>query len=166
MKWSGNNNYGTPEYLYTALDMEFGFTLDPCPLNPNFTVDGLKLDWTGQRVFCNPPWSDILPWVTKAYESDALTVFVLPARTDTHWYARMAAAPENTEIRLFRKRVHFIREGVDANPTDGTLVGVVRRMTGVQTLSLDCRPRSRSERSKTASERIRHHGGHLSPQAG
>jgi hypothetical protein len=131
IKWSGNNNYTTPDYLLQALDMEFGFTLDPCPFNPNWTVDGLNLDWTGERVFCNPPWSDITPWVEKAYESNALTVFLLPARTDTGWFARMAASPENTEIRLFRRRVHFLRDGIGGNkaPSDGTMVAVVRQLS-------------------------------------
>lgn len=126
MKWSGNNNYATPEYLYKTLDMEFGFDYDPCPLNPNFDptkdVDGLTTDWTGKRVFCNPPWSEISKWVTKAMTSKCLTVMVLPARTDTEWFHRLK---DSAEIRLFRKRVHFLRDGVN-NPTDGTLIAIVR----------------------------------------
>jgi site-specific DNA-methyltransferase (adenine-specific) len=137
MKWSGNNNYATPEYLYKALDMEFQFDLDPCPLNPSWCpsidTDGLRLDWDGHRVFCNPPWSDVTPWVNKAYASNCLTVFLLPARTDTMWFARLTASPANTEVRYFRKRVHFLRANSEggtekANPTDGTLVAVVRHM--------------------------------------
>jgi len=79
-------------------------------------------------VFCNPPWSDITPWVVKAYASACLTVFVLPARTDTEWYALMAASPSNTDLRFFRKRVPFIRDGVCKHPTDGTLVAIIRNM--------------------------------------
>jgi hypothetical protein len=132
MKWSGNNNYATPGYLYKALDDEFGFDLDPCPLNKDFDPavhrDGLKLHWDGRRVFCNPPWSDILPWVEKAYGSRALVVFLLPARTDTPWYHLLKDS--GAEIRLFRKRVHFLRDGIGGNkaPTDGTMVAVVRRL--------------------------------------
>jgi hypothetical protein len=133
MKWSRNNNYGTPEYLYNALDMEFGFDdFDPCPLNSDWnpldSVDGLTLDWNNRRIFCNPPWSEITPWVDKAYASNALTVFLLPARTSTQWFARLMASPGNTEIRLFRKRVKFIRGGEQKNPTDGTLVAIIRNM--------------------------------------
>jgi hypothetical protein len=124
-KWSGNDNYKTPDFLYEALDKEFGITLDPCPLNPEPDVDGLELDWTDETVFCNPPWSDITPWVKKALDSDCLTVFVLPARTDTEWYHTLAR--RHADLRLFRKRVNFIREGGSASPTDGTLVAIVNR---------------------------------------
>ena len=40
---------------------------DPCPLNPNWTVDGLKLDWK-DKTFVNPPYSKPKPWVEKAIE--------------------------------------------------------------------------------------------------
>jgi hypothetical protein len=134
-RWSHNDNYMTPPYLYEALDMEFEFDLDPCPLNPDFDPaihqDGLKLDWDGRRVFCNPPWSDITPWVKKAFESKAVVAFLLSARTDTRWFHLLKDS--GAEIRLFRKRVHFLRDGVDANPTDGTMVAIVRRLNGGNT---------------------------------
>lgn len=128
MKWSGNNNYATPEYLFQALNMEFDFDLDPCPLNPEFDAskheDGLKLDWTDRRVFVNPPWSDIGPWILKGFSSRArVVVYVVPARTDTEWFHVLRQ--HGAEMRLFRKRVHFIRDGVSANPTDGTLVAII-----------------------------------------
>jgi hypothetical protein len=133
MKWSRNNNYSTPEYIYQALNMEFGFDdFDPCPLDPDWnpilSIDGLKLDWNNLRIFCNPPWSDITPWIEKAYASNALTVFLLPARTDTEWFARLVSSPANTEVRLFRKRVKFIRGEEKPNPTDGTMVAIIRNM--------------------------------------
>jgi DNA N-6-adenine-methyltransferase Dam len=87
--WSGNDNFATPDYLYQSLEREFGLTLDPCPLDPEPDKDGLLLDWTGEVVYCNPPWSDPLPWVNKALASRCITVFVLPARTDTEWFRRL-----------------------------------------------------------------------------
>src|SRR5579863_6397415 len=119
--WSRNDNYATPDYLYQSLEREFGLTLDPCPLDPDHDADGLQLDWTGHVIFCNPPWSDPLPWVEKALVSKCITVFVLPARTDTEWFRRLKDA-RNVELRFFRKRVHFVCDGVKKNPTDGTLV--------------------------------------------
>jgi len=73
-----NDHWRTPEWLYKALDLEFRFDLDPCPLDPHPKIDGLLLDWTGKRVFCNPPYSNILPWIQKALCSNALTVLLLP----------------------------------------------------------------------------------------
>jgi site-specific DNA-methyltransferase (adenine-specific) len=125
IQFSGNDNYATPDFIFAALEREFGITLDPCPLNPEPTEDGLQLDWTDQVVFCNPPWSNIAPWVEKALISRCTTVLLLPARTDVHWFHQLLHRP-NVELRFFRKRVHFIRDGVDKNPTDGTLVAIVR----------------------------------------
>src|ERR1700730_7059284 len=129
MKWSGNDNYATPEYLYHALDDEFDFSLDPCPLNPDWATtgtDGLHLDWTGQAVFCNPPYSNIIPWIDKALKSICLPVFVLPARTETSRSHNLYRS--KAEIRFFRKRIHFIKGGVKASaPVDGPLGAVIRR---------------------------------------
>src|SRR5579862_1527326 len=104
------DSWRTPEWLYKTLDKEFGFNLDPCPFQPNWTPgvhqNGLDLDWNGQRVFCNPPYSDIMPWVGKAYSSAALTVFLLPAWTATDWFHILR--DRGAEIRYFRHRVNFI----------------------------------------------------------
>ncbi|MGD0696536.1 MAG: DNA N-6-adenine-methyltransferase [Terriglobia bacterium] len=124
MHWSHDDNFGTPEYLRSALEREFGLDYDPCPLASPPVKDGLAADWTGKNVFCNPPWSKPLPWVKKALASRCLTVFVLPARTDTAWFHLLKDA--GAELRFFRKRVHFVKEGVRKNPTDGTLVAIVR----------------------------------------
>jgi site-specific DNA-methyltransferase (adenine-specific) len=129
LKWTGNNSYATPRYLYDALDSEFGFDFDPCPFNPHPTLemDGLQSDWARRRVFLNPPWSDITPWVDKAFSSPAeVVVFVLPARTDTAWYHRLK--DRGAEIRLFRRRVHFVNGEAQnkRSPTDGTMVAIVR----------------------------------------
>ena len=43
--------------VYQALDDEFCFDFDPCPLDG--TEDRLATlftEWTGRRIFCNPPY--------------------------------------------------------------------------------------------------------------
>lgn len=32
-------------------------------------ANGLDQDWTGERIWCNPPFSDIAPWIRKAWSS-------------------------------------------------------------------------------------------------
>jgi site-specific DNA-methyltransferase (adenine-specific) len=128
MKWSGNDNYATPDYLYCALDKEFGFNFDPCPLNDAPMIDGLSLPWDGKRAFINPPWSNIGPWVTKALQRDAeLVVLLVPARTDTGWFH--ALKDNGAELRFFRKRVVFNDHNgkPKERPTDGALVAVIRK---------------------------------------
>lgn len=59
---SGVDQWSTPQDFYDELNKEFHFTLDPCADEQNhkcdtyFTKeqDGLKQDWSGHVVFCNP----------------------------------------------------------------------------------------------------------------
>jgi len=108
----GRETWETPADLYAALDQEFRFTLDPCPLRPSaeaglplFGTDGLSIPWTGHRVFCNPPYGrGIGRWLEKASEAE-LSVFLLPARTDTRWFHEFALSAN--EVRFIRGRLRF-----------------------------------------------------------
>lgn len=95
---SNTYEWATPKEFYKELDNEFNFTLDPCATDENhkcdkyFTKDddGLKQNWGGYRVFCNPPYGrEIGKWVEKAYNENnngTFIVMLLPARTDTKWF--------------------------------------------------------------------------------
>jgi phage N-6-adenine-methyltransferase len=131
-----HDSWATPAYLYEALDMEFGFNLDPAPYNPNFDPavdqDGLKLDWDNHRVFVNPPYSRIGPWVSKAIASQALTVMVLPTRTDTKWFHTLL--DNRVEMRWFYRRVFFQQTPdvpptkTNAHPMCGVFLAIIRRL--------------------------------------
>lgn len=98
-------HWSTPADLYSALNTEFGFDLDPCPLNTAPQVDGLSLDWTERRVFCNPPYGrGIIDWIRKGLTAD-IAVFLLPARTDTEWFR--VCLDSAAEIRFIRGRLKF-----------------------------------------------------------
>jgi phage N-6-adenine-methyltransferase len=51
-------------------------------------MDGLVQSWDLENVWCNPPYSNIRPWVEKAWRSRAdLVVMLLPAnRTEQGWW--------------------------------------------------------------------------------
>lgn len=92
---SKTSEWGTPQEFFNKLNAEFNFTLDPCCTHDNAKCvkhytkeeDGLSQDWTGERVYCNPPYGrEIAKWVKKAHDSKCLTVMLLPARTDTKWF--------------------------------------------------------------------------------
>lgn len=81
--------------VFDPLDERFGFTIDvaaaehntKCPRFYDRDADGLTQPWDGERVWCNPPYSNIRPWVAKAWASDALIVMLLPAnRTEQRWW--------------------------------------------------------------------------------
>lgn len=74
---SNTDEYETPQDLFDKLNDEFHFTLDPCSTDQNakctkhFTKeqDGLSQDWTGEIVYCNPPYGrQISKWIRKCYE--------------------------------------------------------------------------------------------------
>lgn len=71
---SRSEEWETPQDLFDSLDREFHFTLDPCSTDENakckkhYTMDddGLSQDWTGETVFCNPPYGKkIRNWIEK-----------------------------------------------------------------------------------------------------
>jgi hypothetical protein len=121
-----SDHCSTPEWLYKALDCEFAFDLDPCPLNLSPSFDGLALDWNGKRVFCNPPYSNIAPFVEKAIASSALTVFLVPARFDSEWCRRLREA--RGEFR-FLKAFNFIaHDGTERHPVGGAMIVIINRL--------------------------------------
>lgn len=108
-----SDEWETPQRLFDELDKEFGFTLDACALPQNEKVakyytpedDGLKQPWSG-TVWCNPPYGrEIAKWVAKAAAERALTVMLLPARTDTSWFHDYVLG--KAEIRFLRGRLKF-----------------------------------------------------------
>lgn len=103
-------HWSTPRKLYAALDEEFHFTLDPCGLHEDGGLfaryDGLLAPWTGERMFCNPPYGpDIDRWLARSAEPD-LIVYLLPVRTDTRWFHRWVL-PLAREIRFLKGRLRF-----------------------------------------------------------
>lgn len=74
---SKNEVWATPQDFYDELNKEFDFNLDPCALPTNAKCqtfytpeqDGLKQNWEGYSVFCNPPYGrKIAEWVRKCSE--------------------------------------------------------------------------------------------------
>lgn len=102
---SVSDEWATPAETYAALDAEFGFADDACPLAGE--ANGLMREWKSP-CFVNPPYSDILPWMEKAkLEADAgkTVVLLVPSRTCTRWWHEYAM--KATEIRFIRGRLKF-----------------------------------------------------------
>lgn len=104
---AATDRWATPREVYNALDAEFAFDFDPCPLDG--TENGLAslfVSWAGKRVFCNPPYGPgIADWLTRGLEAD-LAVFLIPARTDTRWFHDIAL-PKAKDIRFIKGRLKF-----------------------------------------------------------
>ena len=116
--------WATPPRLFDALHRDYFFTIDCCALAWNAKLprywtpeqDGLRQRWAGETIWCNPPYSNIEPWVAQAYNSrgEATTVMLLPARVDTWWWCSFA--PHANEHCWFRGRPRFVPPpGVEAS---------------------------------------------------
>lgn len=126
------DDWATPQVLFDELNAEFHFTLDPCASEFNhkceryFTKDqnGLAQSWDGETVFCNPPYGRVLThWVRKASESNATTVMLIPARTDTKWFHDYIY--NQHETRFIKGRIKFV--GAKNNAPFPSMVVVFRR---------------------------------------
>lgn len=105
---SASPHWATPKALYEELDREFHFDFDPCPLGEMelYGSSPLFSNWSGRRVFCNPPYNKgINPFLERACDAD-VAVFLLPARTDTKWFHNLCL-PFAKEIRFLKGRLRF-----------------------------------------------------------
>jgi phage N-6-adenine-methyltransferase len=129
------NAWLTPTWFVEEIRTAFGGTidLDPCtePHNPTgarrfYTAadDGLKKPWRA-RVFLNPPYRPVEPWIDKAIRSarrGARIYMLLPVRTDTAYHQRLLAAA--TDIVFIHHRIKFIRAdgGKSGSPAFGSMI--------------------------------------------
>ncbi|WP_264831304.1 DNA N-6-adenine-methyltransferase [Escherichia coli] len=109
----GSDCWRTPPLLFKNLHQEFSFSMDGAAtehdaLLPRFTDDIHNQSWVGERVFCNPPYSDIPSFLLKSSESD-LAVFLIPYRPQTtYWLRYIFTNPLCHEIRILHRAVKYL----------------------------------------------------------
>lgn len=104
---AATDRWATPKAVFAALDSEFHFNFDPCPLDGiENGLATLFVDWAGKRVFCNPPYGPgISKWLERGLDAE-VAVFLIPARTDTRWFHEIVL-PKAQEIRFIKGRLKF-----------------------------------------------------------
>lgn len=141
---------GTDPELFAELDARFGFTIDvaaaahnaKCDRFYDLEVDGLAQSWAGERVWCNPPYSSIEPWVRKAWDEwegrdkndqicgPELIVMLLPAnRTEQGWWQDWVEPFRNggtgLDVEFLRGRRRFVRaDATEIGPNERPPFGV------------------------------------------
>lgn len=97
------NDRRTPDAMFTRLNAAHRFTIDVAASHENakcaryFTADddALIQSWAGERVWCNPPFGDLAPWVIKAWREMVAggcerVVMLLPStRTEQEFWAEL-----------------------------------------------------------------------------
>lgn len=121
-----SDDRATDPVFFEALDKRFRFTLDvaasaqntKCERFFDIDKDGLSQDWNGERVWCNPPFSDVRPWVEKAWTSLCpVIVMLLPAnRTEQKWWQELVEPYRDRPgspltIEFLPNRLRFIKFG-------------------------------------------------------
>lgn len=131
---SNTDEYETPQYLYDELNAEFHFTLDPCATDENHKCgkyytkqdNGLEKSWGGERVFLNPPYSQVGKWVAKAWQEggkdNTVVVMLIPARTDTKYFHNYIY--HRSEIRFIKGRLRF--NGINCNAPFPSMIVIYR----------------------------------------
>lgn len=112
---SASNEWETPQELFDSIHEEFQFTVDCAASHKNkklpkyWTIedDGLAQNWDKERVWCNPPYSNVASWVEKASSSKGLVVMLLPARTCTKWFHKYIYRKPKVEIHFLQGRLKF-----------------------------------------------------------
>jgi hypothetical protein len=120
-----SQEYYTPKWLFDRLHERFQFTLDPASCEeaykgvPYFTKeeDGLRQDWTGNAVFCNPPFNLSKEFLDKCVHSKLRpSVFYVPVRPETRYWHTLVW-PCASDILFFKGRSKFENaEGVPYPP--------------------------------------------------
>lgn len=113
---------GTPREIFDAENEIHHFTLDAAAAPHNalcakfFTkeVDGLAQSWAGNVVWCNPPYSQIQAWVSKAIaeaqDHGVKTVMLLPSnRTEQGWWQELIEPIRDRPMRFLNITTRFLR---------------------------------------------------------
>ena len=118
MNQSQRDDWKTPPQVFNPMNDRFNFTIDAAASSSNTLLprywsiydNALLQDWSGERVWCNPPYGrDQIPFIRKAFERQAdVSVLLIPSRTDTKvWHECILNGGAN-EIIFIRGRVKFV----------------------------------------------------------
>jgi phage N-6-adenine-methyltransferase len=132
---SGNVNWGTPLNLFKPLNKVYRFTLDAAAEHynaklPNYIsphMDSMNTEWYG-RVFLNPPFSNVKPWMWRAIRqvekldrSVELVTCVIPASVGAAWWYETVVQKADHVVYLVG------RPSFEKYSQDGKLLGKYKK---------------------------------------
>ena len=133
------DTYATPQKIFDYFDREFDFEVDvcaedntaKCPTYYTIETDAFLQHWRkdGSVCWCNPPYSNIKPWVSKAIDESkkgVTTVMLVMADTSVSWFN--IALQHCSEIRfVVGGRISFELGGSPQNGNNkGSMILIFR----------------------------------------
>ena len=108
-----SDHWSTPKWIYNEF-MKQNY-IDPCPLHSE--VDNLNKIYTNQKIFVNPPYSEIDKWTefVKNNQKENLIVLLIPARTDTKYFHELLKL--KPKIIFIKGRLRFNETGTAPFPS-------------------------------------------------
>ena len=130
-KYAGSNRHvddrALPDDYFAQFQARFKFTIDVAAASHNAKLpryysinnSGLDASWDGERVYCNPPYSNVRPWIEKAWRETTaeLIVMLLPAnRTEQRWWQDLVEGHRDKpssplRVEFLYGRLRFLKPG-------------------------------------------------------
>lgn len=120
------DSWRTPQYIFDYAQKIVGWIEydTACDINnslaepiASFHGDALAVQWQS-ICWCNPPYSNIEPWIDKAIGSNCITVMLIPSPNGESYYQKLIA---NSHEIAIQGRISFI--GADGKPKNGNTRG-------------------------------------------
>lgn len=113
------DDWETPQWLFDYYNDIYQFTLDGAANKKNAKVaqwcgpggifeSGIGANWTGHRVWLNPPYGrGLYAWLRQVVTSNPVVVVaLLPVRTDTKWFHHWCLS-RRANIHFLQGRLRF-----------------------------------------------------------
>ena len=104
-EWNVSDLAPSPSWMLQVFSVKNNFVDVTPPIQPR--VSWLESEWAMYN-YCNPPYSNKIPWIKKAIEEmnkGKFTIMLLPQDTSAAWYHDLIVP--NAEIVSFRGRLEL-----------------------------------------------------------
>ncbi len=116
-----SDEFGTPDEIFEELHRRYQFTVDAAASKENAKLpvfitkeeNALKCGFVGDRVWCNPPYSNgnCKKFALHFFEATAngcqVAVLLVPTKTEQAWFHTLLHSGR-VEVHFFRRRINFL----------------------------------------------------------
>lgn len=133
-----SDEWETPPEVFDYLDRVHGpFLVDVAATSENRKCEnfhnakgwcGLEKSWIFEKAWCNPPYSNPMPWIQKASEetkNGVTTCMLLPGDISTKWFRQGIRWNKRVIFYEWPRRIRFVKDGqLAGSPKFGSIVAL------------------------------------------